>query len=38
MTRIEQAASLPSKKKKQQKTSRPAGLPVAIRHWVIGGT
>jgi len=37
MNRIEQAASLPSKKKPKKK-SRPAGLPVAIRHWVIGGT
>jgi len=37
MNRIEQAAGLPSKKK-QKKKRVPVALPVALRHWVIGGT
>ena len=37
MNRIEQGLGQPSKKK-QKKKRQPVALPMAIRHWVIGGT
>jgi iron complex outermembrane receptor protein len=38
MNRIEQGPGQPSKKKQKKKKRPSVALPVAIRHWVIGGT